>query len=288
MLERLTRGPLTMSRLISASRMHPLAVKAWCSAALSYGLVSEKKGRWYVKPGMKAMLLDRKNPHYLGGQLSYLALRSLEYGAFEGLFRSGTREMSSTLGAIEQATDWEHYAFLAAVRRSKKLRNLLSGGCRLLDVGCGTGSLLAKMYLKYPRSNFTGIDPSEKAVAMARKVAKPIKITKQTGESMAFESEFDIVFLGESLYAARDKKKVVSNCRRALKSGGTIAIVEGLLPQSNLQGDENKLIMGMQLDFALQGYRFMTRKEITRLLRKFTGVRFEDLGGCVYLITATR
>ena len=289
LLERLTRGPLPMSRLISASRMHPLAVKAWCSAAVSYGLVSEKKGKWYVKPGMKAMLLDRKNPHYLGGQLSYLALRSLEYGAFEGLFRSGrTREMSSTLGAIEQATDWDHYAFLAAVRRSKKLRNLLSRGCRLLDVGCGTGSLLAKMHLEYPRSNFTGIDPSEKAVAMARKVAKPIKIMKQAGESMAFESEFDIVFLGESLYAARNKKKVVSNCRRALKSGGTIAIVEGLLPQSNLQGDENKLIMGMQLDFALQGYRFMTRKEITRLLRKFTGVRFEDLGGCVYLITATK
>jgi hypothetical protein len=46
--------------------------------------------------------------------------------------------------------------------------------------------------------------------------------------------------------------------------------------------------MGMQLDFALQGYRFMTRKEIVRLLRKFTGVRFEDLGGSVYLVTATK
>jgi hypothetical protein len=80
----------------------------------------------------------------------------------------------------------------------------------------------------------------------------------------------------------------VSNCHRALKKGGTIAIVEGLLPESKLQGDGNRLIMGMQLDFALQGYRFMTRKEVAKLLVKFSQVHFEDLGGSVYLVTATK
>ncbi|HEU4606449.1 MAG TPA: class I SAM-dependent methyltransferase [Nitrososphaera sp.] len=289
LLERLARGPVPTSRLISASKMHPPAVRAWCSAAVSYGLVGERKGRIYLKPGMEAILLDRKNPDYLGGQLSYLALRSLEYGAFEGLFRSGrTREMSSTFGAIEQATDWDHYAFLAAVRRDKKLHSLLSGGCRLLDVGCGTGGLLAKVHREYPRSSFVGIDPSEKAVARARRIAKSIKVIKQAGESMAFEDEFDIVYLGESLYAARNKQKVVANCRRALKSGGTIAIVEGLLPESNMDSDGNRLVMGMQLDFALQGYTFMTRKEVARLMSEFSTVRFKDLGGSVYLVTATK
>lgn len=289
LLERLARGPVSMNRLISVSKMNPSAVRAWCSAAFSYGLVSRRNGRLNMKPGMKALLLDRKNPDYLGGQLSYLALRSLEYDAFEDLFKSGRKcKMSSTLGAIEQATDWDHYAFLAAVRRHKKLHRLLSSGCRLLDVGCGTGSLLVKMHHEYPRSSFVGIDPSEKALARARKVAKSIKVVKQAVESMTFEDEFDIVYLGESLYAVGDKQKAVSNCRRALKSGGTMAIIEGLMPDSYLQGDENRLIMGMQLDFALQGYRFMTRKQIARLLGKFSGVRFEYLGGSVYLVTATK
>jgi len=125
-------------------------------------------------------------------------------------------------------------------------------------------------------------------VARARKIAKSIKVVKQAGESMAFEDEFDIVYLGESLYAARDKQKVVTNCRRALKPGGTIAIVEGLLPESNLNNDVNRLIMGMQLDFALQGYTFMTRKEVTRLMSEFSRVRFKDLGGSVYLVTVTK
>jgi ubiquinone/menaquinone biosynthesis C-methylase UbiE len=289
LLERLAAGPISINELASATKMHPPAVRAWCSAAVSYGFVVEMKNKIYLKPGMKAILLDKKNPEYLGGQFSYLAQRSLKYSGFEDLFRSGkTREMSSTLGATEQATAWDHYAFLAAVRRDKKSHKLLSKGCRLLDVGCGTGGLLAKMRNAYPESGFVGIDPSVKAVASARKIAKSIKIMKQAGESMKFENEFDFVYLGESLYAARNKQKVVSNCYRALKKGGTIAIVEGLLPESNLHRDNNRLIMGMQLDFALQGYRFMTRREVARLLEKFLRIHFEDLGGSVYLVTAKK
>ncbi|HEV8404697.1 MAG TPA: class I SAM-dependent methyltransferase [Nitrososphaera sp.] len=289
LFETLACSPMSITELVSATKTHPDAVQAWCSAAIAYGLVIEKNGKMYLKPGMKAILLDKKNPNYLGGQFSYLALRSLEYGAFEDLFKFGkTREMSSTIGAIEQATDWDHYSFLGAVRRDKKLHQLLSRGCRLLDVGCGTGGLLVKVHDEYNKSSFVGIDPSGKAVAIARRIAKnkPIKIIRQAGESMMFENEFDIVYLGESLYAARDKQKVISNCLRALKNSGTIAIVEGLLPESNQQTDYDRLIMGMGLDFALQGYRFMTKKQIAKLLEKFIRVRFEDLGGSVYLVTA--
>jgi ubiquinone/menaquinone biosynthesis C-methylase UbiE len=285
-------SPMSTEELVRSTKLNPAAVKAWCSAAQAYRLIVSKNGKLQMSKHMSRILIDRTSSDYLGGQFSYLALRSIEYGAFEELFTSGrTRKRMSTLNAVQQATDWDHYAFLAAAQRHKKLDQLLSTGCRLLDVGCGTGSMLAKIHEEYPKSSLVGIETSAKAITMARLMAhgKPITIIKAPSESMKFANEFDIVFLGESLYAMKNKEKALSNCWRALKNTGIIAIIEGLLPKSKLNSATSQLIMGMQLDFALQGQMFMNKKDIVLLLKnKFSKTRFEDLGGSVYLVTATK
>jgi SAM-dependent methyltransferase len=293
LFEHISACPKTINELIFATGLYSPAVRAWCAAAHSYGLITKRNGKLQLRKSMRAMLLDRTNPNYLGGQFSYLALRSLEYSLLERLFKSGkTSNLTSlTLSAIEQATDWDHYAFLSAIRRHGDLHQVLSKRSRLLDVGCGTGSLLSKIFKKYPKASLVGIDSSQIAVARARKLAKgkPITILKRGAESMKFVNEFDIVYLGESLYAARDRIKVISNCWHALKKNGTIAILEGLLPGSTYGACEGRLIMGMQLDFALLGHMFMTKREIGSLLNnRFSRVHFEDLGGQVYLVTATK
>ena len=292
LFDHLDASPMSIEELISSTKLYPAAVKAWCSAAQAYRFIVAKNGKLQMKKQVRRILVDKTSPDYLGGQFAYLALRSLEYGAFEELFRVGrTRKTISTLNAVQQATDWDHYAFLAAAQHHKKLHRQLSTGCRLLDVGCGTGSMLAKIHEEYPKSTLVGIDTSAKAVAMARLIAhgKPITIVKASSESMKFANEFDIVFLGESLYTMKDREKVLSNCWRALKNYGTIAIMEGLLPNSKLNCATNQLIMGMQLDFALEGHMFMNKEEIIALLNnKFSKALFEDLGGNVYLVTATK
>lgn len=301
----LAKKPASALELAKRSGLDGNAVGAWASAAVALGFVDResKSGLLRISREMKEVLLDEKSPHYLGGQFSYIALRSLEYGGLDDLFRSGkTRDMARTFEAIEQATDWDHNAFLSAIRKKGKrkgssLHAMLSGGCRLLDVGCGTGTLIEKLSNLYPRSSFVGVEPSEEAARKAMAVAAAaaaadVKIVHMAGEGMEFDSEFDICYLGESLYAAGDKKAVVANCYRALKKGGTVAIVEGLLPAA---GDRNldlesRLIMGMQLDFALQGHRFMTKKEVESLLRGagFARVSFSDLGGSLFLVIARK
>jgi ubiquinone/menaquinone biosynthesis C-methylase UbiE len=151
--------------------------------------------------------------------------------------------------------------------------------------------MLAKIHKKYPKSSLVGVDPSDKAVAIARQTAsgKPITLIMMRGESMKFADEFDIVFLGESLSTIKEKERVISNCWRALKKDGTIVIVEGLLPDSKFDSTESQLIMGMQLDFALQGQKFMNKKDIVVLLNsRFSKMYFQELGGNVYLVTATK
>ena len=293
LFDHLAASPMSIEELITSTKLYPAAVRAWCSAAQAYRLIVAKNGKLQMKKQMRCILVNKMSPDYLGGQFSYLALRSLDYGAFEELFRSGkTRKKTmSSVNAVQHATEWDHYAFLAAARRHKKLHQLLSKGCRLLDVGCGTGSMLAKIHKEYPKSTLVGIDSSAKAVAMARQKArgKSISLIKAPSESMKFANEFEIVFLGESLYTMKDKERVLSNCWRALKNYGIIAIMEGILPKSNLNSAAGQLIMGMQLDFALQGQMFMNKKDIILLLNnRFSKTRFEDLGGNVYLVTAMK
>jgi ubiquinone/menaquinone biosynthesis C-methylase UbiE len=80
--------------------------------------------------------------------------------------------------------------------------------------------MLAENHKEYPKSSLVGIDPSPKAVAMARQITrgKPITLIKTLAESMKFANEFEIVLLGESLYTMNDKERVISNWWRALKN----------------------------------------------------------------------
>jgi SAM-dependent methyltransferase len=267
-------------------------VEAWSSAAESYGFVRKRNGKLELASGMADLLLDRSHPEYLGGQMSYLALRSLEYGKLGDLFSLGrTSQMTSSLKAIEEATHWDHFGLLREVKRNKSLHIRLGKGRRFLDVGCGTGSLIAKLRREYPGTGFAGIDPSKQAIKHARKMlGRAVRLETAKAEDMVFSGEFDIAYLGESLYAARDRKKVLDNCFLALKSGGILAVIEGLLPTSKIQAIENKLIMGMQLDFALQGDRFLTHGELLALLREsgFRNIVSRALGGAAYLVTARK
>ncbi|MDQ3718080.1 MAG: class I SAM-dependent methyltransferase [Thermoproteota archaeon] len=293
LFDRLATKPMSIEELVTSTKFYPAAVKAWCSAAQAYRFVTAKNGKLQMDKKMRPILINKASPDYLGGQFSYLALRSIKYGAFEELFRHGkVRKTTSTMNAVQEATDWDHYAFLAAARRHKKLHQMLSAGCKVLDVGCGTGSMLAKIHKMYPKSSLIGIDRSSKALAMACQIAHgnpAITLMKMPSESMKFANEFDIVFLGESLYMMKDKGTVLFNCWRALRNCGTIAIMEGLVPKSNLHSPASQLIMGMQLDFALQGQMFMNKNDVALLLNnRFSKTRFEDLGGNVYLVTAMK
>jgi SAM-dependent methyltransferase len=283
---------MTADELAARSRYHRPAVEAWFSAALAYRFInSVGGGKAALTTRMARLLTDRTSPQYLGGQFSYLALRSLEYGTIADLFRKGrAMSMRRSYNAVEEATHWDHFAFMRAIKRQRRLDSILARGGVLADVGCGTGTLIAKLSDRYPKSRYIGIEPSIRAVAAARKRLKdkPATIIKMKGEKMRFASEFDIVYLGESLYAAADKNKVLASCYKSLKPGGTIAVVEGLLGGD--LSEENMIIMGMQIDFALQGNKFMSTSEVKALLGRagFKTPKLEPLGGSVYLVTARK
>ena len=138
---------------------------------------------------MRAMLVDRTNPQYLGGQFSYLALRSLEYGALSRLFKAGkTSNLTSlTLSAIEQVpTGTIMHSFLQSDGTRNCIRYYRKDVGSLI-LATPRADLLSKMLEEYPRASMVGIDPSQVAVGRALKFGqdKRITILKEGGESIS-------------------------------------------------------------------------------------------------------
>lgn len=89
-------------------------------------------------------------------------------------------------------------------------------GERVLDVGCGDGTLALVMMAKGCR--VVGVDASPDFVAAAKK--KGVDARLMDGQALAFDSEFDAVFTNAALHWMKDAGAVVQGVRRALQSGG--------------------------------------------------------------------
>lgn len=295
------KAPASASTVARGCGLHGPAVRVWCEAAVSLGLI-EKRGNGYRLPAeMRPLLTDTEDLRFLGGQFSYLALRSLDFEAFDPFFRKGA--ISSSVSrhlreASEEATRWDHLSFEKfLLPRVPGLRARLQDGAAAVDVGCGTGGWVLRMAGAFPRSSFTGVDPDRTAIRIARGRASKIGgsahirfLEAKGGEPMREPDSFDLAYLGEMLYGVDDKLRVLRNCRRTLVAGGYIVIAEGLTdPVRGSGGRADRLVRAMDMDFAIQGARFFTRSELGALLRRagFSNVRFHHAGGGLWFVVAT-
>jgi ubiquinone/menaquinone biosynthesis C-methylase UbiE len=289
-------NPISPNLLASKAHLYTPAVEGWCSAAVCLGYLAEKDGKVFLPQEVKDVILNEQSPYYGAGQFVYSALRSLEYGGFDDLFVFGKSIppiSQETIKAFEEATAWDHRAFLDTIRTGdKKIHSLLTKGCRVLDVGCGVGKFMQRVKKEYPRSDFVGIDLYADEIKATKKLDNNTLILEDGAETMVFQEEFDLIYMGESLYLVEDKERGIANCYRALRKQGVIAIIEGL--RNNIEGckicEEEKMVMAMQLDFVLQGHPFMTRDQLLRLLKDggFKNIRFRHLGASFFLVTGSK
>ena len=102
----------------------------------------------------------------------------------------------------------------------------LSDGERVLDVGCGTGSLTFTSPEIANVASVTGIDPAESFVEFARRRNTDPRISFQTADARAlpFENDsFDRVFSMLVLQFIPDAARAVAEMRRVVRLGGTVA-----------------------------------------------------------------
>jgi len=102
----------------------------------------------------------------------------------------------------------------------------------VLDVGCGTGSLLRRLAPRVPRAALTGLDPAEPMVLAARAALPPasaIRFVEGFAEELPFDDgSFDLVLTTMSFHHWADQAAALREVRRVLRAGGAFVLTDAL------------------------------------------------------------
>ncbi|WP_234120857.1 class I SAM-dependent methyltransferase [Clostridium hydrogenum] len=102
----------------------------------------------------------------------------------------------------------------------------------LLDVGCGTGNSIEKLYSENSERSYTGIDLSENMIKIARnKELKGVNFLVGDAENLAFEeNKFDVIICKESFHHYPNVNNFFESAYRVLKPGGRMIILDMTIP----------------------------------------------------------
>jgi ubiquinone/menaquinone biosynthesis C-methylase UbiE len=100
----------------------------------------------------------------------------------------------------------------------------------VLDVGCGTGEITARLAEGYPHATFVGIDLEEPHLARARErcAAFGARVRFEVGDAMAMafaDATFDYVVCRHLIQAVPDPARVLAEIHRVLRPGGRMHLI---------------------------------------------------------------
>lgn len=120
-----------------------------------------------------------------------------------------------------------------STRRATIERAALEPGQRVLDIGCGTGSLAILIRRLHPEVEVVGLDPDPKALARAARKARAAGVSLQLDRGFSDElpypeARFDRVFSSFMFHHldAEVKRKTLLETRRVLAPGGVLHLVD--------------------------------------------------------------
>lgn len=121
---------------------------------------------------------------------------------------------------------WSFY--IEATTRETLKRVTLTPTDQLLDVGCGSGTLLQRLSERYPKVNLSGIDPVSPMLEIARqRLPERVKLYQGWAQRLPFEAEqFDIIISCNMFHYLQEPVLALREMRRVLRPSGKLVITD--------------------------------------------------------------
>jgi ubiquinone/menaquinone biosynthesis C-methylase UbiE len=167
---------------------------------------------------------------------------------------------------------------LDSVRRELLREAALRPRQRVLDIGCGTGSLAILAKRLFPEIEVVGLDPDPKALVRAGRKARRagVEVTFERGYSDVLnhpDASFDRVFSSFMFHhlERREKEGTLRAIRRVLKPGGSLHLVDfgadGHHAHGRLADNGEQTILGLLSDSGLANAAKTSERALLKLVR---------------------
>ncbi|HVO28072.1 MAG TPA: class I SAM-dependent methyltransferase [Candidatus Margulisiibacteriota bacterium] len=100
---------------------------------------------------------------------------------------------------------------------------------RILDLGCGTGQLAARLARRVPHGTVLGVDPADEMIRVARRQQRRRNLSFEVGSSDALPAEartFDVVVSTISFHHWSRPVESLREIARVLRPGGRLLILD--------------------------------------------------------------